>query len=214
MLFLLIGASSFSALLIFGSRKVWLGDDSLELPPSISEISQDRRLLGHFPYPEADQNMLVVVHPGIRVHLDTARALKKMTAAAVSDGISLSFLSGYRSHNLQKEIFFEVKSERNQTAIQRAKVSAPPGYSEHSTGYAIDLGDSTRPETHFRKEFENTPAFKWLEKNAPRYHFTLSFPEGNPQGVSYEPWHWRYEGSADALREFENARTRSSSIKN
>jgi D-alanyl-D-alanine carboxypeptidase len=24
--------------------------------------------------------------------------------------------------------------------------------------------------------------------------------------VMYEPWHWRYEGSADALRQFEAAR--------
>ena len=38
-----------------------------------------------------------------------------------------------------------------------------------------------------------------------RYHFVLSFPEGNKQGVMYEPWHWRYEGNADALRLFEPA---------
>ncbi|MEY4359361.1 MAG: hypothetical protein RLZZ631_847, partial [Cyanobacteriota bacterium] len=37
------------------------------------------------------------------------------------------------------------------------------------------------------------------------YHFTLSFPQGNRQGVSYEPWHWRFEGSADALKIFESA---------
>jgi D-alanyl-D-alanine carboxypeptidase len=34
----------------------------------------------------------------------------------------------------------------------------------------------------------------------------ISFPDGNDQGVMYEPWHWRYEGSADALRQFEAAR--------
>jgi len=33
----------------------------------------------------------------------------------------------------------------------------------------------------------------------------LSFPEGNKQGVMYEPWHWRYQGNADALRLFEPA---------
>ena len=42
-------------------------------------------------------------------------------------------------------------------------------------------------------------------QNANRYHFTLSFPAGNAQGVSYEPWHWRFEGSAEALKLFEPA---------
>ncbi|MGB1131066.1 MAG: D-alanyl-D-alanine carboxypeptidase family protein, partial [Haloferula sp.] len=50
-------------------------------------------------------------------------------------------LSGFRSLALQESIFFDVASERNQTAEERAQVSAPPGYSEHSTGYAVDLGD-------------------------------------------------------------------------
>ena len=28
---------------------------------------------------------------------------------------------------------------------------------------------------------------------------------GNPQNVSYEPWHWRYEGTVEALKKFEPA---------
>ena len=100
----------------------------------------------------------------------------------------------------------KVASERNQTAQERALVSAPPGYSEHSTGFALDLGDGDSPETNLSEDFEQTRAFRWLQDHAARYHFILSFPEGNPQGVSYEPWHWRFEGSADALRLFESAR--------
>ena len=99
-----------------------------------------------------------------------------------------------------------MKSERNQTAMERAKVSAPPGYSEHSTGYAVDLGDGDDPATNLSESFEQTRAFRWLQDHAASYHFTLSFPALNPQGVSYEPWHWRFEGSADALRLFEPAR--------
>ncbi|MFL0792339.1 MAG: D-alanyl-D-alanine carboxypeptidase family protein, partial [Prochlorococcus sp.] len=113
---------------------------------------------------------------------------------------------GFRSYQLQERIFFDVKSERNQTAVERAKVSAPPGYSEHSTGYALDLGDGGFPETALSVDFEQTPAFRWLQDHAASYHFTLSFPIENPQGVSYEPWHWRFEGSAEALRQFEAAR--------
>ena len=49
------------------------------------------------------------------------------------------------------------------------------------------------------------PAFKWMKNYAPKYHFVLSFPKNNKQGVSYEPWHWRYEGTVEALRKFEPA---------
>ncbi|MEM1310980.1 MAG: D-alanyl-D-alanine carboxypeptidase family protein, partial [Cyanobacteria bacterium P01_H01_bin.153] len=42
----------------------------------------------------------------------------------------------------------------------------------------------------------------WLETNAARYSFELSFPEGNAQGVQYEPWHWRYVGDPDSLETF------------
>mgnify|MGYP003353772201 CR=1 FL=1 len=45
----------------------------------------------------------------------------------------------------------------------------------------------------------------WLKAHANRFHFELSFPQGNRQGVSYEPWHWRFEGSAEALKIFESA---------
>ena len=91
----------------------------------------DGRLLGHFPYSEATEPSLIVVEPGIELHADAADAFEAMRQAAASDGVDLRLLSGYRSINLQEEIFFEVASERNQTAEERARVSAPPGYSEH-----------------------------------------------------------------------------------
>ena len=166
---------------------------------------ESTRLRGHFPYPEAVRGTLVEVYPGIELHVDTAKALSLMSAAASASGVNLILLSGYRSHELQDEIFYGVKSQRNQTASQRAKVSAPPGYSEHSTGYAIDLGDGSFPDTHFEVAFESTKAFRWLKENAAKYHFILSFPRNNAQGVSYEPWHWRYEGTTTSLQQFESA---------
>ena len=165
----------------------------------------DGRLLGHFPYGEADPAALVSVAPGQQLHRDAADALAAMRRAAEADGISLVLLSAYRSKALQQEIFFDVKAERNQNARERAEVSAPPGFSEHSTGYAIDLGDGRMPQTHLSEGFAATQAFRWLEDHAQRFHFTLSFPAGNPQGVSYEPWHWRFEGTAEALKVFEPA---------
>ena len=172
---------------------------------NLIEETKDLSLLGHLPYPEASIDELILYSPGIYVHKDIYENLKEMQFKAAQKGISLQLLSGYRSINLQKDIFYENKSIRNQTAIERSRDSAPPGYSEHSTGYAIDVGDGNFPNTHFEVEFEQTPAFKWMKKFATKYHFVLSFPPHNKQGVTYEPWHWRFEGTVNALRKFEAA---------
>jgi D-alanyl-D-alanine carboxypeptidase len=172
---------------------------------NLIEETKDLSLLGHLPYPEASTDELILYSPGIYVHKDIYENLKEMQFRAAQKGISLQLLSGYRSINLQRDIFYENKSIRNQTAVERSMVSAPPGYSEHSTGYAIDVGDGNFPNTHFEVEFEQTPAFKWMKKFATKYHFVLSFPPNNKQGVTYEPWHWRFEGTVNALRKFEAA---------
>ncbi len=179
-------------------------------PPPVpgidARLGSDGRLLGHFPYAEAPADQLTNVAPGLMLHTEAAVELLAMQREAAADGVDLRLLSGFRSVDLQQEIFFGVKSERNQSAEERAQVSAPPGFSEHSTGYAVDLGDGSRPAANLSVDFERTPAFRWLQENANRYHFKLSFPRGNAQGVTYEPWHWRFEGSAEALRMFEPAR--------
>lgn len=178
-------------------------------PPPVAGLSArtglDGRLLGHLPYAEVDSSELVSVAPGIDLQRDAADALLDMRSGAAADGVNLVVLSGYRSIALQKHLFFDVKSARNQTASERARVSAPPGFSEHATGFAIDLGDGSQPGTNLSRSFEQTGAFYWLKANAARYQFVLSFSDGNSQGVSYEPWHWRYEGSTEALKVFEPA---------
>ncbi|MBO6970551.1 MAG: D-alanyl-D-alanine carboxypeptidase family protein [Prochlorococcus marinus CUG1431] len=169
---------------------------------SQAERNQDHRILGHLPYEEIPKEKLVLIEPHIEVHIDMRESLLKMREEAKNDGIYLVFLSGFRSINLQNDIFYSLKSIRNQEAAERARVSAPPGYSEHSTGFAIDIGDATKRETDFEIEFENTEAFRWLIKNAAKFHFKLSFNKNN-EYIDYEPWHWRYEGSIEALKVFE-----------
>ena len=169
-----------------------------------SKIEKDVRLLGHFPYQEADYENLIEIQPNILVHKGMYKSLKEMKDDAEKDGVYLVFLSGYRSIKLQKQIFYSLKSIRNQIASERARVSAPPGYSEHSTGFAIDIGDAYARETDFEESFENTSAFKWLKNNAAKYHFRLSFDK-KQTSVDYEPWHWRYEGSIEALKIFESS---------
>lgn len=168
----------------------------------------DGRLLNHYPYSETAQgNLDAITSDGtFKLHYKAAKAYKEMVAAAQADGVSIVPLSAFRSVKDQQELFFEVSRERNQRPQERANVSAPPGHSEHHTGYAIDIGDSSVPAVNLSPDFENTPAFQWLQTNAARYSFELSFPKNNEQGVTYEPWHWRFVGDSDSLAMFYKAR--------
>lgn len=170
-------------------------------------------VLGHFPYPEAPLPDLAPIVPDGSIKLRKAAAQKflQMVEAARQEGVILVPISGFRSIKDQEYLFFEVKAERAQDARKRAEVSAPPGYSEHHTGYAVDIGDGNVPATNLSQSFEQTAAFQWLKANAARYSFEISFMPNNPQGVTYEPWHWRYVGDIQSLETFFKARNRKSS---
>ena len=173
-------------------------------PPPETAENKVENLLGHLPYDEAPESELTAITTdgSIRMRSSAAAKFQQMQAAARAEGIILTAISGFRSNDAQNELFFGVKEQRVQNAAKRAEVSAPPGYSEHHTGYAVDIGDGSAPSTNVNPEFENTAAFRWLEKNAARYSFELSFPRDNPQGISYEPWHWRFVGDRDSLETF------------
>lgn len=165
-------------------------------------------LLGHFAYPEAPVAELAAIVPdgSIKMRKPAAQAFREMVAAAQQEGVNLVPISGYRTLADQKYLYFNVKAERGQVPAERAKVSAPPGYSEHHTGYAVDIGDANAPALNLNPDFDKTAAFRWLKSNAAHYSFELSFPKGNKQGVSYEPWHWRYVGDIHSLKTFYKAR--------
>jgi D-alanyl-D-alanine carboxypeptidase len=129
-----------------------------------------------------------------------------MVQAARSAGVILVPISGFRSVKEQKQLFFDIGAQRNQTPAERASLSAPPNHSEHHTGYAVDIGDGAVPATNLQANFENTKAYQWLQANAARFSFEISFPQDNLQGVSYEPWHWRFVGDSDSLETFYKAK--------
>ena len=176
--------------------------------PSASPTAAADTLLGHYAYTEAPLSELAPISDDgtIKLRKDAAAAYRQMAAAALQAGVSLVPISGFRSISDQKSLYFDVKAERGQVPSERAKVSAPPGYSEHHTGYAIDIGDAEAPATNLSPSFERTSAYRWLKENAAHYSFELSFPKNNKQGVSYEPWHWRYVGDIQSLKTFYKAR--------
>ncbi|NJL98196.1 MAG: D-alanyl-D-alanine carboxypeptidase family protein [Synechococcaceae cyanobacterium SM2_3_2] len=128
-----------------------------------------------------------------------------MQTAARQSGIQLVPLSGYRDLPTQTFLFQRQIQRRGSERAARF-LSAPPGFSEHHTGYAVDIGDGSQPSTHVQYAFAQTSAYGWLQAQAGSYGFELSFPPDNPQGVSFEPWHWRYVGTAQASQLFVQAR--------
>jgi D-alanyl-D-alanine carboxypeptidase len=169
---------------------------------------EPEHILGHLPYPEASLAELkpITSDGSIKLRAKAAEKFLAMQAAARASGVILLPISGFRSISQQEYLFFKIKEQRAQVASQRAEVSAPPGYSEHHTGYAVDMGDGRAPATNLSPSFDRTAAYQWLAKNAAKYSFELSFTQDNLQGISYEPWHWRYVGDTHSLETFYKAR--------
>ncbi|PSN11735.1 D-alanyl-D-alanine carboxypeptidase [filamentous cyanobacterium CCP5] len=181
-------------------------DSSDVITATVSDqlVPAQRTLLGHKAYDEAPVSELTALTAdgSIRLRTPAAEKFQAMVDAARRQRITLVPLSGFRTQEDQAHLFFDIKAERSQLAVQRAEVSAPPGYSEHHSGYAIDIGDADEPETHLTAEFAETAAFEWLQENANRYGFEMTFEADNDQGVAYEPWHWRFVGDRHSLETF------------
>ena len=116
-----------------------------------------------------------------------ACAWRDLKAAALAEGVSLFIFSAFRSIDRQTEIVRR-KLEAGASMEEALTVCAPPGFSEHHTGRAVDV--STPGSPVLRVEFEQTPAFAWLGARAAEFGYHLTYPAGNRSGYQYEPWHW------------------------
>jgi D-alanyl-D-alanine carboxypeptidase len=147
------------------------------------------------PCPEARKLEVAEVGEDGRVHLlvpEAAAAWTRMKQAAHAAGVSIFIESAYRSVDRQVEII-QRKLKAGQKVEEILCVSAPPGFSEHHTGRAVDIGSEGVPK--LTAEFERAPAFTWLQRHAESFGFKLSYPKGNRHGYEYEPWHWCYRRS-------------------
>ncbi len=124
------------------------------------------------------------------LHVDAAHAWTHLRDTALRDDVVLDAISGYRSHDYQLGIF-ERKLVRGQSVDDILTVNAAPGFSEHHSGLALDIGTADEPPAE--ESFESTPAFAWLRDNAASHGFTMSYPRDNPHEIVYEPWHWAFQ---------------------
>lgn len=105
---------------------------------------------------------------------------------AKKQGYLFVVYSGYRSYDKQEHLFYNVNNEND-------SISAVPGFSEHHSGYAVDISTIDHGLTNY---LEDSKEYNWLKNNCYKYGFILRFPKGkeNITGYLYEPWHYRYVG--------------------
>ena len=118
-----------------------------------------------------------------------ATAWTRLQTAAAGHGVELKLVSAFRGVTYQSNLFRR-KLEEGQSMEQILAVSAPPGFSEHHSGQAIDV--TTQGIKPLEQEFGETGAYRWLRSNAGIYGFKESYPRDNRHDIAWEPWHWRY----------------------
>lgn len=118
-----------------------------------------------------------------QVERNTYEAYKRMIDAAAADpslklGQYFKIVSAFRSREYQDELR---RKSPNAGSAGLAVNNSP-----HFTGRALDLyvgGSPVDTRDSNRAIQVNTPAYRWLVRNAERFGFRPYF---------YEPWHWEY----------------------
>ncbi len=121
--------------------------------------------------------------------------LTAMAAAARKAGKGIAVRSAFRSYSSQQAVF---QGWVNQSGYQQAlKYSARPGHSEHQLGTTIDFRSASSQKAPWDyNDWATSKPGAWMQQNAWRYGFVMSYPKGKFSKVcyAYEPWHYRYVG--------------------
>jgi uncharacterized protein YcbK (DUF882 family) len=128
-----------------------------------------------------------------QVERNTYDAYKRMIAAAIADP-ALNLANTAPAQLSAKEKYFKIissfRSHEYQDELRRRSPNAGSAglavNSPHFTGRALDIyvgGDPVDTKDSNRAIQVNTPAYRWLVRNAERFGFRPYF---------YEPWHWEY----------------------
>lgn len=135
--------------------------------------------------------------------VEAREAFGEMAAEAALSNFDLTAFSTYRSFEYQEELYERYVTRDGKEAADR--YSARPGYSEHQTGLAFDIGEVNYEQYWASSEFGETEAGKWLAENAHRFGFILRYPLGKEEltGYMHESWHFRYVGTEIAKEIYE-----------
>ncbi len=134
-----------------------------------------------------------------KVTEDTYNAFLNMWRASHEAGYYLMVNSSYRTYEKQEAVYNEYKKQGTDYADS---IAARPGYSEHQTGYSLDIFEKGYSSANFK----DSDSYKWLLENAHKYGFILRYPEDKVSitGYNFESWHFRYVGIEAATYIYEN----------
>ncbi len=151
-------------------NKHWMLDESFK-PDDLIEIK--------LPYAS---------EKGMKASKVAINAFIQMYQDAKKEGYGLVINSSYRSYQDQEEIVDTYRSLYGDSYVE--KYVALPGYSEHQTGLAFDIGSTEK------NVFAESKEYDWMLKNAYRYGFIHRFTKSQEEitGFRSEPWHYRYVG--------------------
>ena len=147
-----------------------------------------------------------VTSGSIYLRMDTIQAMNSMMDAfyAETENRNIMVNSGYRSEKQQQQVYEE--KEKLNGAEYAEKYVQKPGYSEHHTGYAMDLavydeGDLEVEGDEAMWTFDGKGEYFWVDQNCADYGFVLRYSASKEDvtGIAYESWHYRYVGIGNAL---------------
>ena len=147
-----------------------------------------------------------VTSGSIYLRMETIQAMNQMMDAfyAESENRNIMVNSGYRSEKQQKEVYEDKLQSKGKEYADR--YVQQPGYSEHHTGYAMDLavydeGDLELEGDEAVWTFDGKGEYFWVDQNCADYGFILRYSASKEDvtKISYESWHYRYVGIGNAL---------------
>lgn len=132
---------------------------------------------------------------------ETYEAFLDMWEDANNEGYYLMVSSSYRTYQKQDLVYKDYEDARGTEYADT--IAARPGYSEHQTGYTLDIFEKNNSS---QKTFHETEVYTWLKSNAHKYGFILRYPEDKEDitGYSFESWHYRYVGIEEATYIYNN----------
>ena len=162
-------------------------------PTSPWLVVNKARPLNPQDYAPADLTPLNIIGGG-QLRAEPAAAMQALLAAYTAEtGLEMQSLSTYRSYSRQVDVYNGWVSSLGQEGADLT--SARPGYSEHQTGMAMDLG-AVPAQCPLDQCFGQTSQGLWLAAHSWEYGFIIRYPDGYTPitGYEYEPWHVRYVG--------------------
>lgn len=159
-------------------------------------VNGDHPLSEDFAVPE-----LTELKGGHAVDSRVYPALQQMMDDCRAAGLEPLICSSYRTRSKQAELFqkkidtlLEQGYSLESAETTAAQWVARPGTSEHETGLAVDIVDSSYQMLD--QQQEQTPVQQWMMSHCAEYGFILRYPTSKSEltGIGYEPWHYRYVG--------------------